>query len=174
MAAGDRQRRGWRAARSCPLALLWLVSGWLWVGSAHAERSTFRIYGADQGLTTMDGSCLAHDAVGEMLVCTEHGVFTYDGRRFINLGAEHGLPAGGIVYDIQVTATGRVAIQYANEIYVSDRPADPAHPITSLSFTAAVHPGITFYDERYHHLVSWHGGFAFLVGGEPVEVIVSA
>ena len=174
MAAVDQGGRGARAARSLLVGSLCLISGWLWAGDVHAERSTFRSYGADQGLTTMDGSCLTHDAAGAILVCTEHGVFSYDGRRFVNLGTEQGLPDSGIVYGIQMTATGRIAVQYASELFVSKQPTDPAHPVTSLLFAAADHPGINFYDERTHHLVAWRGGFAFVTGDELVRVTVPA
>ena len=109
-----------------------------------------------------------------MLVCTGHGVFSYDGRRFLNLGSEHGLPDGGIVYGIALTSAGRIAIQFSTEIFVSDRPTDTAHPATSLSFMAVDHPGIDLYEQRQHRLVPWHDGFLFLAGSETVGITVPA
>ena len=108
--------------------------------------------------------------MGQVLLCTEHGVFTYDGSRFIDLGPEHGLPQGGIVSAIERTESGRLAIQYSNEIYVSDHATDSSHPATSLSFTAFDHPGISFYDEYDHRLVAWHDGFVLLVGDSTIGI----
>ena len=93
-----------------------------WSARTHAERSTFRTYAADQGLTNPNGTCLAHDGAGEVLICTEHGAFTYDGRRFLNLGPEHGLPDGGVVLGIASTTSGYMAIRYNDEIYISNQP----------------------------------------------------
>ncbi len=141
---------------------------------ARAERSTFRTYGADQGLGSPSGTCLAHDGAGQVLVCTEHGVFTYDGRHFVNLGPERGLPQGGIALAIALTASGRLAIQYSNEIYVSDQTTDASHPATSLSFMTVDHPGIPFYGYRDHRLVAWRDGFVFLAGDSAFAIAAPA
>ena len=163
-------RGKWPLVFAPTLALL----GGGWSGSSHAEHSAFKVYGPDQGLTDLSAACLTQDQAGELLVCTEHGAFVYDGRRFVNLGTEHGLPAGGIVYGIDQTSTGRIAIRYLTELYVSDRPSDPAHPTTSLSFIAADHPGISFYNQWGHLSAPWHGGFVFLTMGETIGVMVSS
>ena len=171
MAYGGRPRLGrCRAA----LAMLATILIWSWSGSAHAERSTFRTYGTDQGLASLDGFCLVRDRAGELLVCSGHGVFTYDGRRFVNLGSEHKLPEGGIVYNIAVTPSGRIAIQYSTEIYVSDRSTGAGQPATSLSFSALDHPGSDFFDQRQHRSASWRDGFVFLLKDETVGVTVPA
>ncbi len=105
-----------------------------------------------------------------MLVCTEHGVFAYDGRRFVNLGTERGLPQDGIVFGIALTSSGRMAIQYSGDVYVSDQVTDAAHPVTSLSFTAVDHPKTSFYDRRPHRLVPWHDGFVFLARDAAIAI----
>ena len=61
---------------------------------------------------------MLQDPSGFILVCTEHGVFSYDGRRFLNLGVEQGLRQGGVVYAIALTADGRIAVGYADEVLV--------------------------------------------------------
>ncbi len=167
----------WRMSRGMRSALagaIVVALGIIWSTHADAERSTFKTYAADQGLTSPDGTCLAHDGAGEILICTEHGVFAYDGRRFLNLGPERGLPEGGVVLDITLTSSGRVAVRYDDEIYVSDQRSDLAHPATSLSFSVVDHPGIPFYNQQQHGLAAWGEGFAFLTGSEIVGIVVPA
>ena len=148
--------------RFAPFALLTAV---LSEGSiAYASQSTFRSYDTDQGLASLGGACMIQDRVGYLLVCTEHGVFAYDGRRFANLGPEQGLRLGGEVFDLATSAAGRVAIRFAEELYVSEQPADISRAPSELRFEAVAHPGIGFYDEKPHHLVSWRGGFVLLAG----------
>ena len=148
--------------RCAPLALVIAV---LSVGiTAYASQSTFRSYDTDQGLASLGGACMIQDEAGYLLVCTEHGVFAYDGRRFANLGPEQGLRLGGEVYDLATNAAGRVAVRFAEELYVSDRPPDKSRSPSELRFHVVTHPGISFYDEKLHHLVPWKGGFVLLAG----------
>ena len=128
----------------------------LFAPGAYADRSALRIYDAAQGLASVGGACMVQDRAGYMLVCTEHGVFAYDGRRFVNLGTTQGLRQGGFVYNIALTSSGRVAVGFADEVLISDTPSDPARPPSSLTFHAAEHPGVTFFDQRVHRLASWH------------------
>ena len=138
---------------------------------AIAGRSTFRTYNADQGLASLGGGCMVQDRGGFVLVCTESGVFAYDGRRFDNLGPDQGLRQGGNVYDIAIAASGRIAVRFADEVLVSDRATDASHAPSSLPFHSVVHPGLSFYDAAYHRLVAWRDGFA-LLAGDTLERIV--
>ncbi len=171
MGIGGSGRGKRLGARSLSLSTGILLSSLALATVARAERSTFKTYGTDQGLTSLDGFCLAHDGAGQVLLCTEHGVFVYDGRRFTDLGPERGLPQGGIVSAIELTASGRLAIQYMDEVYVSDRTTDAVHPATSLSFTAVDHPGLSFYDQHGHRLVAWRNGFVLLAGDSTVGIL---
>ena len=140
--------------------------------SASAERSTFATYGFEQGLSSVEGSSLAQDRAGDILVSSEHGVFAYDGRRFVNLGPEQGLPSGGEVYSIVLASAGRVAVQYPGEIYISDEPSTSSRPVSSLHFHPLSHPGITLYAERPHQVVAWGSGFVFLAGEATIRIVV--
>lgn len=142
------------------------------VSPARAKKSTFRSYGVDQGLASLAGSCMTQDRAGYLFVCTEHGVFTYDGRRFLNLGEDQGLRQGGFVYAIAVTSSGRIAVEYANELFVSDEPSDTAHPPDSLRFTAVRIPRVAYYDERPHRIARWRDGLVLLAGGTAMKVTV--
>ena len=135
-----------------------------------AERSTFVTNGPEQGLSDLDGIALVTDRVGDILLATEHGVFSYDGRRFDNLGTPQGLRDGGEVFGLAVSADGLVGIEYPGEVYVSDSPTDLSHPVTSLHFRLALHPGLTFYSERPHQLAAWHGGFVFIANDQIVGI----
>ena len=141
-----------------------------WSSSCRAERSTFVTEGPNQGLSSLDGTSLAEDRAGDILLATEHGVFAYDGRRFENLGVQNGLRDGGEVFNVSLARSGLLAIEYPGELYLSDRPSDASHPVTSLNFRLVDHPGLTFYSERPHRLASWGSGFVFLAGDQPVLV----
>ena len=116
---------------------------------------------------------MVQDQTGYLLVCTEHGVFWYDGRRFNNLGPNQGLRAGGDVLDIVLTKSGRVAIGFADEVFVSDRTSDASHSPDSLMFRKAVHRGLSFYEPRPHRLVAWRDGLVLLAGGITSRVVLS-
>ena len=157
-----------RAALASALAVaaLWCAP------AARADRSTFRTYDADQGLASVGGSCMLQDRAGYMLVCTEHGVFAYDGRRFVNLGTDQGLRQGGVVDGLALTSIGRVAVEFADEVLVSDRPSDASHPPGVLSFRKVLHPGIAFYDQRPHRLAAWQDGLVFLANDTAMTIAV--
>ena len=144
----------------------------LWSSSVSAERSMFATYGFDQGLSSLDGTSLAQDPAGDILISTEHGVFAYDGRSFVNLGPEQGLPSGGEVSSVTVTLNGRVAVRYPGEIYVSDAPSTQSRPASSLRFHPLSHPGINFYSERLHQIAAWDSGFVFLAGDAIIRIVV--
>ncbi len=138
---------------------------------AQAARSTFRTYGVEQGLTDVGVGCLRQDHSGFLLICTQHGVFTYDGRRFGNLGTAQGLRDGGQVNNVSVASDGRVAVSYSDEVFVSARPADAHNAPSSLSFRPVLHPGVPFYNGvKWHRLVPWRNGFVFLADGSTSRI----
>ena len=117
---------------------------------------------------------MLQDRSGHILVCTEQGVFAYDGRRFVNLGPSQGLREGGFVYGMALTAAGRVAVQYDREIRISNQATDATRSPSSLNFTPVLHPGISFNSSTPHQLAPWQEGLAVLGGGTTVRVVVPA
>ena len=115
---------------------------------------------------------MLQDRAGYMLVCTEHGLFAYDGRRFLNLGVEQGLRDGGVVYGLGLTSTGRVAVEYADEVFVSDHRSDASHPPSSLAFRSVLHPGVALYDKRPHRLAAWQDGMVVLAGDTTERIVI--
>ena len=161
-------KRGLPALAAIAMTVLWTF--WL---PADAARSSFRTYDADQGLLSVGGLCMLHDRAGYVLVCTEHGVFAYDGRRFVNLGPDQGLRPGGLVYGMALSTSGRIAVEYADEVLVSDRPSDADHPPSALSFSAVRHDGISFDSDKPHRLAPWQDSFVLLAGGTTVRIVLS-
>ncbi len=140
---------------------------------AQAARSTFRTYDADQGLVSTGGFCMLQDRAGYVVVCTEHGVFAYDGRRFVNLGPDQGLRPGGFVFDLALTAEGRIAVEYSDEVLISDRPSDAAHPPSALWFSSVRHDGIPFNSDKLHRLAPWKDGVVLLTDGTTVRIALT-
>ena len=164
--------RGSRERRTCLVAAFTAICV-LGTGQARGERSNIQTLGVEQGLVNLGGTSLAEDEAGDLLISTESGVVAYDGRRFVALGAERGLRRGGEVFSVAVNASGRVAIQYPDEVYVSTGSTDAAHPATSLTFMPVAHPGVSFYSENPHRLVPWGSGFVFLSNDAALRVVGS-
>ena len=117
---------------------------------------------------------MLQDRAGHILVCTEQGVFAYDGRRFVNLGPKQGLRDGEFVEGLALTTNGRIAVEYADEVRISDRPTDAIHPPSSLWFTPVRHPGISFTSDRPHRIAPWQDGLVLLAGGFTLRIVIPA
>ncbi len=155
-------------------AIVAAAACWCITTPAQGARSTFRTYDVEQGLTDVGVSCLRQDNAGFLLMCTQHGIFAYDGRRFINLGTTNGLRDGGQVFNVSSAWDGRLALSYPDEVFVSDRPIDAHTPPSSLSFRPVFHPGISFFNgDKPHRLVPWRHGFAFLADDATLQVMLS-
>jgi ligand-binding sensor domain-containing protein len=48
-------------------------------GSARAQRYTFHDYGQSEGLKNLNTRCFLQDTIGFLWVCTEDGLFRFDG-----------------------------------------------------------------------------------------------
>ncbi|MBE7180599.1 MAG: diguanylate cyclase, partial [Terriglobus roseus] len=148
---------------------MFLMAIWLSGTEANADvdylgrtiASDLKFYSAEQGLSSVSGVCLLRSPAGYILVCSEHGIYQYDGRRFVNLGVAQGLRQGGVIHGMEMTHSGQLAIYYTNEVYVSDRPADQLHPWDTVHFSAVRHPDIKFFDDKPHSLVNWRNDLIF-------------
>ena len=63
---------------------LWsrITLGAMLASNLMAQRYSFRLYAAEQGLTNLGTQCLAQDRAGFLWVGTQDGLFRYDGERF--------------------------------------------------------------------------------------------
>ena len=156
-----------RLARSAALALCLVLPA----AASWAARSTFRSYGVDQGLAGLSGSCMLQDRAGYLLICSEHGLFEYDGRRFINLGPDQGLPEGQIVYDLTAMPDGRIAVGYAGEVFVSDAPTADANHAGVLRFQPVQRAGSVFFDQEPHQLAAWRDRLVRLTRTATVAIV---
>jgi diguanylate cyclase (GGDEF)-like protein len=141
--------------------------------AAQASRTNFRAYGVDQGLASLSGYCMLQDRAGYMLFCTEHGMFEYDGRHFLNLGPDQGLRQGQIVYDLDITADGRIAIAYTDQVFVSDAPSTASTHTGLLHFSPVAGAGLSFFSQQIHQLTAWRDGFVLLTKTGAVRIITS-
>ena len=131
---------------------------------AKAERLAFKSYSTAQGLLSLGGRCIVQDPVGYIFVCSEHGLFAYDGRKFINLGLDQGLMNGGLILDTAILKDGRIALRFPNQILVSETAASIAHPPDSLHFKPLQQTADDAYLDT-GQMVPWRDKLAAIVGG---------
>ncbi len=86
---------------------------------ASAQRSSFRYYGAEDGLTNAAVKVLFQDRIGFVWAGTENGVFRYDGQHFQRYGSAEGLPRD-VVLSLGETPDGRVLVGYRAGLYEQD------------------------------------------------------
>ena len=111
-------------------------------------------------------NCLHQDPAGYIVACTEHGVYVYDGRRFVNLGPSQGLPEGGVVYDIAFGREGEFFVRYVDRVFVSRPHGGASQSPQSLSFRTASSSIGSFYEQHLgSHMASWDRGVALVVNG---------
>ncbi len=141
--------------------------------AVRAEHLAFRSYGPAEGLTSLDGTCLLQDRAGYILACSEHGIFAYDGRRFVNLGPSQGLRNGGNIYDLALINDGRIAVRYADQLMISDPDVSADRSPFALRFRSVSLPkGASFYEQRGFQMAAIDGGLAAIVGRQTMRLFV--
>jgi diguanylate cyclase (GGDEF)-like protein len=152
------------------LLIIWVT---LAGGKAGAERLSFRSYGAADGLTSLGNTCNALAGPGYLLICSEHGVFFYDGRLFHNLGASQGLADGGFADDIALTQDGRVAVRFPDKLFVSDGPVSRSRSPSSLTFRPVDLGTTKLFSNFTHQMVPVRNGLALITGRDTVRIDLS-
>ncbi|MBN6150070.1 diguanylate cyclase [Xanthomonas sp. AmX2] len=109
-------RRTWRLCGT----LLWL---WLWLGpgasdGVHAQSIPLRRYAHDQGLLGLAGTCLLQTRQGMLWVCTESGLYRFDGRDFQQVPL-HG-EGGHLIADAEEDAAQRLWVASSEHLYVDE------------------------------------------------------
>ncbi len=148
-------------------ALGWPIDGF-------AERLLFRSYGIAEGLTSLGGTCFSQVGPGYILVCSEHGLFSYDGRTFQNLGPPQGLADGGVVYDVATTAGGLVAVRFPDRVFLSDAPVTLDRPPTSLRFRPVDLHGAKLFNEHVKQIARTGHDLALIVGSRTMRIVHSS
>ena len=161
---------GWLRLASIAAFVGWSIGAGVCV--AQSARSMFMTYSADQGLPSLGGTCMMQDHAGRMILCSEHGIYIYDGRRFLNLGPRQGLRDGKLVTGVASTDDGRIAVGYLDALFLSDQPSDDLHQPVSLTFHAVAGSKTQDIDLKSHRLVRWGDGFAYLIDDHVVDIVV--
>lgn len=141
--------------------------------NAYAQRVSLRTYGPVDGLSDLDVSCLQQDASGDLFACTSNGVFVYEGRRFLSLGPEQGLPDGGSVSDIAFTTDNRIIVRFDTDIFVSEKPVSNVQPPKALHFASLANPVQDFVHNAAVQMSPWRRGAAVLVDGRVMFIDVT-
>lgn len=86
---------------------------------ASAQQFTFQEYGQQEGLTNLSVPCLVQDRPGFIWMCTENGLFRYDGTEFRRFGEDEGIEDTEIHGAIEDPA-GRLWVSTSHDLYVGD------------------------------------------------------
>ncbi len=84
-----------------------------------AQQYAFHVDSQNKGLNSLTVNCLLQDHTGVVWVCTENGLYEYDGSMYIRIGAEQGLLDTYIV-SIHEDAGGELWVGTSNRIYHGD------------------------------------------------------
>jgi diguanylate cyclase (GGDEF)-like protein len=91
----------------------------IWATVMHAQRNAFHSYGQSDGLENLNIRCLLQDHKGLLWVCTEGGLFRYDGSDFTSVplvGTELDSYITGIAQD----TADRIWVATPHELFVHD------------------------------------------------------
>ncbi|WP_342628200.1 diguanylate cyclase [Nguyenibacter vanlangensis] len=140
-------------------------------------------YGMAAGLTNTAVLSALQLPNGEMLVGTQHGFFAFDGRQFLPLGPEQGLPVGGMAQAAVMTTGGDLVLVLLDRIYVAHAVTEDM-PVLGLHFVpVAAHAALS--RDEFRKIAPWRGGlvmtdrdrllFLHRVGGEDrIDTLESA
>jgi len=119
-----------------------------------AQAISLASFTQSQGLRSLEDNCLLQDRNSFVYVCTENGLFRFDGHAFQRIGAANGL-RGSFISALHQDATGRLWVGTRTGLYVGDgqhfalADASP-HP-------QPIDPGATLADLDGHiYMVSQH------------------
>ena len=132
---------------------------------ARADRLELRTYGRSDGLTSLASTCLMQGGRGEIVACSQDGLFIYQGKRFKPIGHEEGLPDSGAADELLQAPNGFVYVRYTNAVYVSDRRLTAGLPFKQLRFRKLA-LGADFFNDGERQMAGWSGGVALIDDGE--------
>ncbi|WP_284343703.1 ligand-binding sensor domain-containing diguanylate cyclase [Dyella mobilis] len=128
--------------RHCWRALVVVLVALAWLGlapPARGQAASLASFTQAQGLGSLEDNCLLQDRQGFVYVCTEYGLYRFDGRVFQRIGAANGLQASFITA-LHQDGSGRLWVGTSTGLYVGDgeRFAPVAAPAHSLQIDAGV------------------------------------
>ena len=133
--------------------LAWIAM--LGVGhGARAQAISLASFTQQQGLGSLEDICLLQDRRGFVYVCTEHGLFRYDGHAFQRIGAETGL-RGSYIGALHQDARGQLWVGTRSGLYAGD--GNHFAPVPAQGHPLLIDPGATLADLGGHwYAVSQH------------------
>ena len=145
-----RIRDRWR--RAVVIVAWFVMLGW--VACAQGQAISLATFTQGQGLGSLEDNCLLQDRPGFVYVCTENGLFRFDGHAFQRIGAASGL-RGNFISALHQDSTDRLWVGTRSGLYVGDgqhfaSADEPAHPLS-------IDPGAMLADLDGHlYAVSLH------------------
>lgn len=123
-------RGRWRGTAAI---VAWFVALGL-IACARGQAISLASFTQAQGLGSLEDNCLVQDRQGFVYVCTENGLFRFDGHAFQRIGTEAGL-RGNFIAAMHQDGSGRLWVGTLTGLYVGDgqrfAPADdPSHPMS--------------------------------------------
>jgi diguanylate cyclase (GGDEF)-like protein len=128
----------------------------LWALAPHAFSQAISLASFTQasGLTSLEDNCLVQDRRGFVYVCTENGLFRFDGHLFQRLGAAEGL-RGSYIGALHEDALGRLWVGTRTGLYVGD--GMQFAPVMANAHPLQVDPGAMLADlDGRLYVVSQH------------------
>ena len=123
-----------------------------------AQHFTFRTYGTSDGLTNLSAHCITQTANGSLYVCTEDGLFRYDGISFqrvpVNTMEEPYITgaAGGSDSGVWFSAIHSLYLLNASGVHAVSAPADGLEFDLFASMAATSPPHEKLYFVSRHRL----------------------
>jgi diguanylate cyclase (GGDEF)-like protein len=101
------------------MRLVFLAMLLLAAHAAPAQQFTFQQYNQQDGLANLALTCLFQDRAGFIWMCSENGLFRYDGIDFERFGEGQGLE-NSLIRSALEDSSGRIWVGTSNELYVGD------------------------------------------------------
>ncbi|WP_233841871.1 hypothetical protein [Dyella sp. 2HG41-7] len=135
--------QSWRRRFAADVVVIACIVLLAWAGRAHAQAISLASFTQAQGLGSLEDNCLAQDRRGFVYVCTENGLFRFDGHVFQRIGAANGLRASFIAAIHQDSAE-RLWVGTRTGLFVGD--GQHFTPASEPSNALLVDPGQTLAD----------------------------
>lgn len=103
---------------SARATLVWLILLFL-APHAFSQAISLASFTQERGLSSLQDNCLVQDRRGFVYVCTENGLFRFDGHVFQRIGAAEGLQ-GSFIAALHEDASGRLWVGTRTGLYVGD------------------------------------------------------
>ena len=110
---------------------------------AYAQAMSLASFTQSEGLGSLEDNCLLQDRRGFVYVCTENGLFLFDGHMFQRIGNANGLNAN-FISDLHQDANGRLWVGTRTGLYVGD--GQHFTLATGSAHALMIDPGATLAD----------------------------